>query len=124
MGTEQHRISRPIPGPPPTNPRTNSNLRNRTHSDDSIGSEQSRTSAASSGPGTPFTVSYFYVEGGSKWRLGLSKFIFGNSPTLNTGYLVPCLPSETCVNYWIPQLMKVRERALVFSFLRERRVDY
>ncbi|KAI8584057.1 hypothetical protein K450DRAFT_221288 [Umbelopsis ramanniana AG] len=55
-----HRISRPIPGPPPTNPRTNSNLRNRTHSDDSIGSEQSRTSAASSGPGTPFTSNIEY----------------------------------------------------------------
>ncbi|KAJ2961527.1 hypothetical protein NQZ79_g3285 [Umbelopsis isabellina] len=55
-----HRISRTLPVPPPTAPRTNSNLRNRANSEDSIGSEQSRNSANSSGPGTPFTSNIEY----------------------------------------------------------------
>ncbi|KAG2174410.1 hypothetical protein INT43_004433 [Umbelopsis isabellina] len=55
-----HRISRTLPVPPPTAPRTNSNLRNRTNSEDSIGSEQSRNSTSTSGPGTPFTSNIEY----------------------------------------------------------------
>jgi len=59
-GRTIHRISRTIPVLPPTNLRTNSNLRNRTSSEDSIGSEQSRSSSTTSGPGTPFTSSIEY----------------------------------------------------------------
>ncbi|CAM0141869.1 unnamed protein product [Umbelopsis sp. WA50703] len=55
-----HRISRTLPVPPPTVPRANSNLRNRTSSEDSIGSEQSRNSTSSTGPGTPFTSNIEY----------------------------------------------------------------
>ncbi|CAO3686218.1 unnamed protein product [Umbelopsis vinacea] len=56
-----HRISRTMPVPtPPANVRTHSNLRNRTNSEDSIGSEQSRSSSTTSGPGTPFTSNIEY----------------------------------------------------------------